>query len=70
MFLPLQKLSKSRMTLFLGSLLSELQKVLKLAFWKEVQVISGVFKAKILKPQSSPVLPNLHKGGYYSQKTV
>lgn len=42
-----QKLSKSRNTVS-ESLLSELQKVLKLGFWKEVQLISGVFKDKIL----------------------
>lgn len=39
-------------------------KVLKLGFWKEVQVIS-VFKNH---NQLSSILPNLHKGGFVARK--
>lgn len=52
------------MILFLGRLLFEQQKVLKLGFWKEVQVIS-VFKNH---NQLSSILPNLHKGGFVARK--
>jgi hypothetical protein len=48
LFLDLWNVSKSSMILIVGSLPSGQQNV---GYWKEAQVISGFFKAKILKPQ-------------------